>query len=135
MYTICIIKPDVVKEGRSIAVMEDITKNGFNIVQIKEMTFTKEQAESFYEEHRGTDRFFSLINFTIGGPCIAMIVSRASSCITEFRKLVGNTFPDKAEEGTLRCKYGTGVPNNGIHSSDSIGSYFRERKILFGGKE
>ena len=47
-----------------------------------------------------------------------MILERENAVI-ENRKLMGATEPNKAEEGTLRKKYGISIDKNSVHGSDS----------------
>ena len=42
--------------------MRKIEEAGFNIAMSKEMYLSREQAEDFYEEHKGEHYFESLIN-------------------------------------------------------------------------
>ena len=47
-----------------------------------------------------------------------MILERQNA-VLENRKLMGATDPTKAEEGTLRKKYGISIDKNSVHGSDS----------------
>ena len=42
------------------------------------------------------------------------------NAVTGNRKLMGATDPQKAEEGTLRKKYGISIDKNSVHGSDSV---------------
>ena len=39
--------------------------------------------------------------------------------IDDFRKLIGNTDPKKAEKGTIRALFAKSIDANAIHGSDS----------------
>jgi len=52
------------------------------------------------------------------GPIIVAIVKKENA-VEDFRLLIGNTDPTKADEGTIRAKFGTSITNNAIHGSDS----------------
>ena len=48
-----------------------------------------------------------------------MILERENA-ILENRELMGATDPTKAEEGTIRKKYGLSIDKNSVHGSDSL---------------
>ena len=50
--TLALIKPDAVRAGNNGAIVNRIKNAGFRIVEIKELTLTKERAEGFYAEHK-----------------------------------------------------------------------------------
>ena len=47
-----------------------------------------------------------------------MILERENA-ILKNRELMGATDPTKAEEGTIRKKYGVSIDKNSVHGSDS----------------
>ena len=47
------------------------------------------------------------------------MVLEKENAILENRKLMGATDPAKAEEGTIRKKYGISIDKNSVHGSDS----------------
>ena len=47
-------------------------------------------------------------------------ILQGEDAISRYRKLMGATNPDDAEEGTLRKKYGISIDKNSVHGSDSI---------------
>ena len=48
-----------------------------------------------------------------------MILEKLNA-VMDNRKIMGATDPQKAEEGTLRKKYGISIDKNSVHGSDSI---------------
>ena len=74
----------------------------------------KENSKSFFKD---------LVNFTISGPVVAMILN---GDVQVARKLVGQTLPWKAEEGTIRGDFACCMRENLVHCSDSIESSKRE---------
>ena len=48
------------------------------------------------------------------------MVLEKNDAILENRKLMGATDPIKAEEGTIRKKYGISIDKNSVHGSDSL---------------
>ena len=47
------------------------------------------------------------------------MILEKENAILENRKLMGATDPSKAEEGTIRKKYGLSIDKNSVHGSDS----------------
>jgi nucleoside-diphosphate kinase len=52
------------------------------------------------------------------GPIVAAILEKENA-IEDFRKLIGNTDPAKADAGTIRNKYAKSIDANAVHGSDS----------------
>ena len=48
------------------------------------------------------------------------MILEKDDAILENRKLMGATDPIKAEEGTIRKKYGISIDKNSVHGSDSL---------------
>lgn len=128
--TLAIIKPNAVRTGKIGPILAMINEAGFEIIALKMVKLTKQQAESFYEVHREKVFFESLVEFMSSGPVVAMIL-RHRNAVDEFRKLIGNTDPAKAEPGTIRKLYGISVQMNAIHGSDSIENAIREASFFF----
>ena len=136
--TLGIIKPDAVSRGLIGKVVERIENAGIRIVAMKMIWMDRAQAEGFYYVHRGKPFFESLTEFMSSGPCIVMVLE-GEGVIERYRKLMGATDPQKAEEGTIRREFATDVEKNVVHGSDSpesarfeIGYFFSEIEI-FGG--
>ena len=116
--TFAILKPDVVKAGRTFELLADLESNGFVIQTIERFRFTDIDVESFYKEHVGKDFFPKHVEFMISGDCYAVEL-HADNAVQKLRNLIGYFQPSEAEEGTIRNKYGTVSPANAIHASDS----------------
>ncbi|MEC7877950.1 MAG: nucleoside-diphosphate kinase, partial [Bacteroidota bacterium] len=61
---------------------------------------------------------------------IVMELSKENA-VEDFRKLIGTTNPEDAEEGTIRKLYATSVQANAIHGSDSDENAKIEIKFFF----
>lgn len=128
--TFAIIKPNAVKKnvaGKIISMWEDA---GFEIVQIKKRTLTKEQAEGFYAEHQGKGFFDELIAFMTSSPVYLLVLAKENA-VEDNRKLMGATNPEKAAEGTIRKLYADSMGENAVHGSDSPVSAAREVRYFF----
>jgi nucleoside-diphosphate kinase len=124
------IKPNATINKSSGSIIQIIEDNGYDIVQMKIHKLSVIEASSFYAEHKGKDFFEGLINFMTSAPIVAMELEK-DNAVEDFRKLIGNTNPEKAEEGTIRKLYAKSTSENAIHASDSNESAKREIKFFF----
>ena len=70
------------------------------------------------------------------GPVIIQILE-GENAVEEYRKIMGSTNPENAEEGTIRKKHALNIQENSVHGSDSdenakieIGYFFKEDEII-----
>ena len=116
--TLSIIKPDAVERHLSEEIKQEFKKKGFNILQEKKIKLEKHEAEKFYQVHQTKPFYNDLCSYLSSGPIVVMILERENA-ILENRKLMGATDPLKADEGTIRKKYGISIDKNSVHGSDS----------------
>lgn len=123
--TICIIKPHVaISLQKSMEIMREIFKYA-TISRWECIKLTKEEAELFYEEHKGKPFFDNLIEQMTSNSIIVFQV-KGFNIIKRHRKKMGNTNPKLAKKGTLRAKFGKELPHNAVHGSDSYESAINE---------
>ncbi len=132
--TFSIIKPNAVRTGKTGPILAMINEAGFEIAAMKMVRMTLQQAESFYEVHRGKPFFESLVEFMTSGPVLVMILKHENA-VEEFRNLIGATDPAKAEPGTIRKLYAISVQMNAVHGSDSDENAQRESDFFFSTSE
>ena len=53
------------------------------------------------------------------------------NAILDNRELMGATDPKKADEGTIRKKYGVSIDKNSVHGSDSSENAKKEIQFFF----
>ena len=128
--TFAIIKPDAVKAKNSGKIIDRVEQEGFNIVTLKKLHLTKEQAESFYGVHKDKGFFDELVEFMISGPVIVMVLEK-DEAIKSWRDLMGNTDPAQAAQNTIRKLYGTDKGVNATHGSDAPETAKEEIKFFF----
>src|SRR5690606_26725060 len=116
--TFTMIKPDAVKAGYMGAILNDIIQAGFSVVALKYTRLTPEIAGKFYAVHKERPFYADLVRFMSSGPILAAILERENA-VAEYRKLIGATDPQKAEEGTIRRKYASSIQENAVHGADS----------------
>jgi nucleoside-diphosphate kinase len=129
-YTFSIIKPDAVKAGKTGPILSMINEAGFEIAAMRMVRITSQQAEEFYAVHRERSFYKGLVEFMISGPVVVLVL-RHENAVEEFRKLIGNTDPAKADKGTVRARFATDVQMNAIHGSDSPENAAREASFFF----
>ncbi len=128
--TLSIIKPDAVERNLQEQIQKNFTENGFNIKDQKKIQISKSEAEEFYKVHETKPFYEDLCNYLASGPIVVMILEKENA-VLENRKLMGATDPKKAEEGTLRKKYGISIDKNSVHGSDSIDNAKIEIEFFF----
>ena len=133
--TLSIVKPDGVGGNLVGEVLRRFEEKGVSIVALKMIHLSKEQAEGFYNVHRERPFFGSLTDFMSSGPCVVMVLE-GDGAISGVRATMGATDPEKAEPGTIRKDFASGIEKNIVHGSDSpesaayeIGYFFSELEI------
>ena len=127
--TLCIIKPDAVKNGFEDKINEKIISSGLKIIQSKKTLLTEEIASDFYKEHAQKPFFTELVEFIISGEVVVQILE-GEDAIKSYRSLMGSTNPEEAQEGTLRKLFAESLSKNAVHGSDSPESAAREINIM-----
>lgn len=128
--TFTMIKPDAIIDGYTGPIIEQIEKAGFKIIDLKKVKLSTNQAKQFYAVHEGKEFFERLIAYMTSGEIIPMILEKENA-IEDFRKLIGNTNPEKAEEGTIRKRFARNLTSNAIHGSDSDENAKQEASFFF----
>ncbi len=129
-FTFSIIKPDAVRTGKTGPILAMINEGGFEIAAMRMVKMTLPQAESFYSVHKGKPFFDELVEFMTSGPVVVMIL-RHENAVDQFRKLIGATYPNKAEPGTIRKTFAVSVQMNAVHGSDSVENAIKEADFFF----
>lgn len=125
--TFALIKPDATEYAAHI--LHAIGRSGLNILIVRPAHFTGELCDLFYEDHVGKDFYPAHRAHMASGYCTGAILS-GSDAVARWRALMGATDPKQAEEGTLRARFGTELPRNAVHGSDSVAAACREAALL-----
>ncbi|MEE2877015.1 MAG: nucleoside-diphosphate kinase [Candidatus Neomarinimicrobiota bacterium] len=128
--TLAIIKPDSVRKNNTGKIIDRILSASFEIAAMEQQHFSRERAEGFYDIHRERPFFNDLISFMASGPCVAMALKK-NSAVSSFRELIGETDPEKADEGTIRREFAENVQSNAVHGSDSDENAAKEIAFFF----
>ncbi len=128
--TFAIIKPDAVKAKYTGKIIDRIEQEGFNIVGMKKLHLTKEQAEAFYAVHKERPFYGELTTFMCSGPVVVMCLEK-DNAIKAWRELMGSTDPEQAAPNTLRKLYAKNKGENAVHGSDAPETAKEEIKFFF----
>ncbi len=128
--TFTMIKPDAVEKGYIGGILKKINEAGFKIIAMKLTKLTKEKASEFYKIHEEKPFFGDLITYMTSGPIVSAVLQKENA-VEDFRKLIGSTNPEEAEEGTIRKLYAESISANAIHGSDSDENALIEAKFHF----
>jgi nucleoside-diphosphate kinase len=134
--TLAILKPDAVRKNLIGQIITKITDAGFKIKAMKMVRLTKDSAGGFYEIHKERPFYNDLIKYMTSGPCVPIALEKENA-VADFRKLIGATDPQAAEEGTIRKMYAENKQENIVHGSDSdenalieIAHFFTRKELL-----
>ena len=117
--TLSIIKPDAVERNLDSEIKELFKSKGFTILKEKKIKLEKQEAEKFYKVHQTKPFYNDLCSYLSSGPIVVMVLE-SENAVLKNRQLMGATDPKKADEGTLRKKFGISIDKNSVHGSDSL---------------
>ena len=129
--TLSIIKPDAVKKNVIGEIYSRFEKAGLKIIQAQMIELSKEEAEGFYEVHKGRPFFNDLVSFMISGPVMIQALE-GENAVLKNRELMGATNPKEAELGTIRADFAESIDANAVHGSDSLENAKIENDYFFG---
>jgi nucleoside-diphosphate kinase len=129
-FTFTMIKPTAVRLGKLVPILHEIDLAGFHVIAMKMTRLSRSQAERFYAMHSERPFYKDLVEFMSSGPVLAAVLQKENA-VEAFRKLIGNTNPECAEQGTIRKKFALSVQENAIHGSDSDENALIEANFFF----
>lgn len=132
--TFTMIKPDAVEAGNAGKILDHFIQNGFRVLALKLTRLSKEEAKRFYAVHEGRPFFEELTDFMSSGPIYAAVLQK-SNAVEDFRKLIGDTDPAEAAEGTVRAKWATDKGKNAVHGADADKTAAQEASFFFSERE
>ena len=132
--TFSIIKPDATKRNITGSINKIIEDNGLVIIAQKRIKLSREQAEGFYSIHKAKPFFNDLIEYMTSGPVIVQVLE-GENAVENYRKIMGATNPDNAENGTIRKNFALNIQENSVHGSDSEDNANIEINYFFNSSE
>jgi nucleoside-diphosphate kinase len=132
--TLAILKPDCVRKELIGEVIKRIQGAGFKILAMKMTRLTMDTAGGFYAVHKERPFYEELCKFMSSGPCVPMMLEKENA-VEDFRKLIGATNPEEADEGTIRKAFADSIGENIVHGSDSVENGKIETAYFFSSQE
>lgn len=132
--TLCILKPDAVRNQNIGNIVAMIQAAGFRILGMKQITITTAVAGEFYAVHKERPFYGELVNFMSSGAIVPIALEKENA-VADWRTLIGATDPAEAAEGTVRRKYATSKGENAVHGSDSVENGRNEVAFFFAESE
>jgi nucleoside-diphosphate kinase len=130
--TFTIIKPFAVSDGHIGPILNKIHTAGFKISAMRMLWLTQGEAERFYDVHKERPFYSDLVEFMTSGPIVVAVLKKENA-VEDYRKLIGATDPEKAEEGTIRKEFARSMRENAVHGSDSDENAAFEGSFFFSG--
>ena len=134
--TLSIVKPDAVAKGATGEILRRFEQAGLQIVALKKVRLTEEQAQGFYAVHKERPFYADLVKFMTSGPIVVSALE-GPGAIARNRELMGPTDSTQAAPGTIRGDFGTDIESNAVHGSDApetarveIAYFFNATEIL-----
>ena len=128
--TFVMLKPGVLQRRIVGEVLNRFERKGLKIVALKLLSMDKTMVEAHYAEHKGKDFYEKLMEYTLSGPVIAMVLA-GEEAISVVRRLAGPTNLGDSLPGTIRGDYAARTRLNIVHASDSPASAGREIALFF----
>jgi len=128
--TLVLLKPGVLQRRIAGEVLGRFEKKGLKIIALKMLTMDRAMTEKHYAEHRGKDFYGKLIEYTLSGPVIALVLS-GKEAVGLVRRLSGLTDLHESQPGTIRGDFAASTRLNIVHASDSSESAGREIALFF----
>jgi len=134
--TLAMIKPDAVRRNLIGKIIAHYEAEGFEVVGLKKLRLTLDDARAFYVVHAERPFYDSLTEFMSSGSICALVLEREDA-IKHLRAVMGATNPSDAAAGTIRALYAESLEANSVHGSDApdtaaveIAFFFSERELL-----
>jgi nucleoside-diphosphate kinase len=128
--TFVMLKPGVLQRRIAGELLNRFERKGLNITALKLLRMDRGMAEAHYAEHKGRDFYEKLVEYTVSGPVIALVLE-GEDAVAVVRRLAGPTNPLEALAGTIRGDYAARTRFNIVHASDSAASAEREAGLFF----
>ena len=134
--TFSIIKPDAVERNKIGEITAMLESAGLRIIASKRIKLNQEKAAKFYGVHKDRPFFSSLVEYMTSGPVIVQVL-QGDNAVENYRRIMGATNPENAENGTIRKEYALNIQENSVHGSDSeanakveINYFFEDNEIF-----
>jgi len=131
LQTLSIIKPDGVQKNLIGEIVGRFEKSGLEIVALRMIHLSSDQAKDFYGIHRERPFFNDLVSYMTSGPVVVQVL-QGEDAIAKNRVIMGATNPADADEGTIRADFADSIEENIVHGSDAAETAAAEIAFFFG---
>ncbi|XP_007493993.1 thioredoxin domain-containing protein 6 [Monodelphis domestica] len=135
--TLAIIKPEAVTHGKVDEIILKIQEAGFEILTNEERIMTESETRYLYQNRSEEEIFEKLVQHMSNGPCRLLIISWPEyhkDVVAAWRDFIGPSDIETAKRenpDSLRAQYGTIMPFNAIHGSETRDQANRELEFFF----
>lgn len=133
--TLVLLKPGVLQRRIAGEVLSRFERKGLKITALRMLIPDKALTENLYAIHKGREFYDKLVEYTLSGPVIALVLE-GEEAIGVVRRLAGPTDFHESSPGTIRGDYAGRTRLNIVHASDSgenaeleISMFFRPADI------
>ncbi|XP_065485830.1 thioredoxin domain-containing protein 3 [Caloenas nicobarica] len=135
-YSVGIIKPADVLEGRVKEIKKKIKRAGFTIEAAEEKMLTEEQIRAFYDHNKEQPDFEEFVQYMMSGPCHVLVITKKGAPADipnwkELRKLSEDDDPEAEESGSLEGTTETESLLNLCDVQDSVEEASRQLAFFF----
>lgn len=112
-------------------------EDSLRIIAVENVSLSEELLSEHYVEHEGKPFLAPMCATLTTVEAVPAMVIEGVEAVAKIRRIVGDTYPEKAKSGTIRATYGFtrrgfgGVVFNAIHASDSAEAAKREILLWF----
>lgn len=124
------LKPGTLQRRVIGEIISRFERKGLKLIALKLMHIDRELAKNHYAEHEGKDFYPKLMDYTVSGPVVAMVLE-GDEAISMIRRLAGPTEVSQSLPGTIRGDFCYHTRLNLVHASDSAASAEREIPLFF----
>jgi nucleoside-diphosphate kinase len=128
--TFVMLKPGVLARRIAGEVLGRFERKGLKVVALRMLKVDRAMAETHYAGHKGKDFYEKLLDYTVSGPVIAMVL-QGEGAVARVRRLAGATDANESAPGTIRGDFAGSTRLNIVHASDSPESAGREIALFF----
>lgn len=128
--TFIIVKPEAVQRGLIGTVLTRFENRGLKVKKLEVREISRDLAKVHYAHLADKPFFPGVLDSITAGPVVTAILE-GEGAIDLVRAVLGATDPLKAAPGTIRGDFGTVLPYNVVHASDSPESATREIGLFF----
>ena len=128
--TFLMIKPDAVQRNLIGEILRGVEKAGFEIVELRMIRLSPQEAKRFYAIHKGKPFYDKLVKYVSSGKVVAVLLKKKNA-VKDLRELIGSTDPRKAKRGTIRRDLALNTTQNSVHASDSLENAKMEMEFFF----